>query len=83
MTARGVPRGPNWSPRQVVKLRWYAERGLSLREAAKLLDKSWSGVTRQAQRLGIHFHGPSGAPRMNRNRRIGEWRKELRKIAAD
>lgn len=83
MTARGTKRGPNWSPRQVIKLRSYAERGLSLTETAKLMDSSYGKVARQAQRLGIHFHGPSGAPLMNRNRSKGEWRKELQRIAAD
>jgi len=65
-----------------VRLRGYAERGLSMREAAKLLDRSWPGTMKIAWRLGIRFHGPMGAPRMNRNRKLGEWRKELQRIAA-
>jgi hypothetical protein len=67
----------------VVKLRGYAERGLSMREAAKLMDRSYGAVLAIASRLGIHFHGPMGAPKMNRNRKLGEWRKELAKLAAD
>lgn len=64
-------------------LRWYAGRGLSTREAASLLGRSWPAVMRITGRLGIHFHGPPGAPLMNHNRKLGEWRKELRKLAAD
>jgi hypothetical protein len=78
-----VPRALFWTPRRVVKLRWYAERGLSQREAAKLLDTTYGAVINEASRLGIHFHGPPGAPRMNRNHKRGAWRKELQKLAAD
>lgn len=82
MSSKGQPREPMWSPKEVVKLRWYADRGLSTREAAKLLDRSWKGVQLISGRLGIHFHGPMGAPKMNRNRKLGEWRKELRQLAS-
>ena len=53
-----------------------------MREAAILIGRSWPGTMRIASRLGIHFHGPMGAPLMNRNRKRGEWRKELQKLAA-
>jgi hypothetical protein len=52
-------------------------------EAAKLLDTTYGAVINAASRLGISFHGPPGAPKMNRNRKLGLWRQELRKIAAD
>ena len=83
MSRKGEPRPPQWSPREVVRLRGYAERGFSMREAATLIGRSWPGTMRIASRLGIHFHGPMGAPLMNRNRKLGEWRKELTKLAAD
>jgi hypothetical protein len=67
----------------VVKLRWYAERGLSTREAAILLGRSWPGTMRIASRLGIHFAGPMGAPKMNRNRQLGEHRKLIARMAAN
>jgi hypothetical protein len=72
-----------WTPRRVVKLRGYAERGFSQAEAAKLLDVTYGAVINEASRLGISFHGPPGAPKMNRNHKLGEWRKGLRKLAAD
>jgi len=82
MSKRGEPRQPPWSPREVVKLRGYADRGLSLREASILIGRSWAGTMRLAQRLGIHFHGPMGAPKLNRNRKLGEAKKALRAILA-
>jgi hypothetical protein len=54
-----------------------------MREAGKLMDRSYGSVLAIAMRLDIHFHGPMGAPKMNRNRKLGEWRKELAKLAAD
>lgn len=83
MSKRGEPREPVWTPREVVKLRGYAERGISTREASILLGRSWPAVMRIAGRLAIRFHGPMGAPKMNRNRKLGEWRKELRRIVGD
>ena len=78
-----VPRFVWWTPRRVVTLRGYADRGLSMREAAKLLDTTRPAVAMAASKLGIRFHGPGGAPKMNNHRRIGEWRKQLREMAAD
>jgi hypothetical protein len=83
MSRKGEPREPVWSPREVVRLRSYAARGLSTREAAVLIGRSWPAVMRMASRLGVHFHGPMGAPKMNRNRSKGEWRKELQRLAAE
>jgi hypothetical protein len=54
-----------------------------MREAAILLGRSWPGTMRIAGRLGIHFHGPMGAPKMNRNRKLGEHRKLVAKMATD
>jgi len=72
-----------WTPRRVAQLQWYAERGFSMAEAAKMLDTSYGAVLNAAASSGIHFHGPSGAPRMNRNRKIGLMNQKLAKLAAD
>lgn len=79
-------RGPPvsvWTPRRVVRLRRYAERGLSQAEVAKLMDTTYGSVLHIASRLGISFHGPAGAPLMNRNHKLGEHRKLLARMAGD
>jgi len=82
MAEKGRPVS-QWTPRRVLKLRSYAERGFSMAEAAKLLDVTYGAVLNEAQHLGIRFHGPHGAPRMNTNRKRYLWHEELKKIAAD
>jgi hypothetical protein len=80
MSRAGEPRGPKWSPREIVRLRGYAARGFSAREAGILVGRSTAAVQMISGRVGITWHGPMGAPKMNRNRKLGEWRKELRRI---
>lgn len=80
MSRPGEPRGPKWSPREIVRLRGYAARGFSAREAGIMLGRSNRGVEQIARKYDIHFHGVMGAPKMNRNRKLGEWRKELKRI---
>jgi len=80
MSKRGEPRPPPWSPKEVIKLRGYAARGFSTKEAGKCLGRSNRGVEQMAQKLGISFHGPMGAPKGNNNRKLGELRKEMQRI---
>jgi hypothetical protein len=56
-----------WTPGEEKSLRWYADRGISLREAAKLLDRSIPSVLNKVVALRISFNGPSGAPFGNSN----------------
>jgi hypothetical protein len=79
-----------WTPADVLHLRWYAKRGFSQAEAAKVMGRSYGSVINKAHQLGIHFDGPDGAPFLNRNGastwRVGRmtraeaWRAELRRI---
>lgn len=71
-----------WTPRRVLKLRSYARRGFSMREAAKLMDMTYGAIINAASARKISFHGPSGAPLMNRNHKLGEHRKLLRGMVA-
>lgn len=72
-----------WTPRRVVRLRRYAERGLSQAEAAVLMGMTYGAVINAASALGISFNGPPGAPLMNRNHKLGEHRKLVARMAAD
>lgn len=56
-----------WSEAEERKLRRYAERGISMSEAATLLGRSEASVAIKAGNAGIHFHAPSGAPLGNQN----------------
>jgi len=67
----GAPPRRPWTEAEIAHLRWYAERGLSHAEAAKLMDRSHASVAMHASRLGIRFTGPSGAPFGNDNRKRG------------
>jgi hypothetical protein len=82
MSRQGEPRGDIYGPREVLKLREYAGRGFSVREAAKMIDRPRRGVEQIASRLKISFHGPMGAPKGNNNRRMGMLRQEMLRIAA-
>src|SRR5215472_10268609 len=62
---RGVP--IFWTPQRVIRMRRYAERGFSQREAALCLGTTHAAVAIQASKLGIHFHALPGAPPLNRN----------------
>lgn len=57
----------SWPPADVLHLRWYADRGLSIAETAKIMDRTFAAVSSQAARIGLSFHGPAGAPFLNRN----------------
>ena len=59
--------GAKWSDAEEAKLRRYAERGISMSEAATLLGRSEASVAIKAGNAGIHFHGPPGAPPGNQN----------------
>jgi hypothetical protein len=72
-----------WTPADVLHLRWYAERGFSQAETAKVMDRSYGSIINKATQLGIRFNGPDGAPFLNHNARHGRWLKELKRIAAD
>ena len=74
MSRQGEPRGPRWSPREVVRLRGYAARGFSAREAGILIGRS-TAARADRSRVGIIFMEEMGAPKMNRNRKLGEQRK--------
>lgn len=63
----GQGRGPAWSPADVLHLRWYAERGFSIAEAAAVMGRAYHGVASKASELQIKFHGPPGAPFLNDN----------------
>jgi hypothetical protein len=65
-----MPRGPQrrWTPAEEKTFRWYAEeRGFSLRETARLLDRSIASVLNKAVAMRVSFNGPSGAPFGNHN----------------
>jgi len=87
MPKRGTPKSPEWHWRDVIRVRQYADRGFSAKEASILIS-ALTGVTRTraavsflASRLGIHFHGTAtGAPMYNNNRRIGEAKKATQRI---
>lgn len=83
MSRPGEPRGPKWSPREVVRLRGYAARGFSAREAGILIGRSTAAVQMISGRVGITWHGPMGAPKMNRNRKLGEHRKLVARLSVD
>ena len=71
-----------WLPRRVLKLRSYAQRGFSQWEAARCLGCTLPAVAQFASKMGIHFNGPAGAPRGNKNRKKYLARKETLRIAA-
>lgn len=73
MTARGRPQ--SWTPRRVLALRRYAQRGFSQHEAALCMGTTYGSIINIASKLGIHFSGPSGAPLMNRNN--AKWRTRI------
>ena len=62
-----MPHGKAWTRGDIQHLRWYAERGFSEAEAAAVMGRSWGSIHNRAQLLGIHFHGPAGAPFANQN----------------
>jgi hypothetical protein len=74
---------PPWKPAEVLHLRWYAERGFSQAEAAKVMDRTYGSVVNKAAQLEIRFHGPDGAPFLNRNAAHAHWLRELKGIASD
>ena len=85
MPKKGTPKQPEWSPHDVLRVRQYAERGFSAREAGLLLVpvRTRAAVSLLASRLGIHFRSSQpGAPFGNKNRVRGELRKQTLRIAA-
>jgi hypothetical protein len=83
VSKKGEPRNPKWSAGEIAALRLCAERGLSTRQTAVCVGRSWSAVMQIAQRLGVSFHGAMGAPKGNRNRHLGELKKEMQRIISD
>jgi len=83
MPKKGTPKAPDWDWRDVIKVRQYADRGFSAREAGLLLNpvRTRAAVSFLASRLGIHFHASNtGAPKYNNNRVKGEARKATQRI---
>ena len=75
---RGRP--PTWTPADVLHLRWYAERGFSMNEAAAVMGKTYGAVINKASELEIRFHGMPGAPFMNRNNSKARVRESVAAI---
>jgi len=68
----------HWTRAELLHMKWYAERGFSANETGKMLDRSEAAVARKAQEIGLSFHGPSGAPFLNRNGARGTFIQILR-----
>lgn len=66
-----MPRGYAWTDAELAvlerRMRRYAERGLSLRETAKVMEMTWATINNLNVRFRIHFRGRSGAPLGNQN----------------
>jgi hypothetical protein len=56
-----------WTASEVASLWSYADSGFSLKGTAKQLGRTLPSVAIKASKLGISFHGKSGAPKGNRN----------------
>lgn len=80
MSKRGDPREALWSEFEKARLRRYIDRSFTTKETAKCLDRTAKAVERMAQRLGLRFHGPTGAPPLNKNRHHHELDKRLQRL---
>lgn len=57
-----------WTPERIAQLQALAQEGLSLRQAALCMGKSFASIINAASALGVRFHGGrGGAPRGNKN----------------